>query len=304
MHCTSCGFDNPEGMNFCGKCATPLAPRCPQCGFENPPGFAFCGKCATPLAGQAGKKGEKVKRGKGKKEKKVTSGQWSVASSQPPIPNPQSWAGERRQLTVMFCDLVGSTALSARLDPEEYRAVVQAYQATSTTVIERYAGHIAQHLGDGLLVYFGYPTAHEDDARRAVRTGLEIITALQKQVPSPLVGEVPFFPSPFQGEGSTSSASAGEGSGNDQFYNTPHPSPLPQGARELQVRIGIHTGLVVVGEVGGGTKREQLALGETPNIAARVQAQAAPNEVWVSAATLRLVHGLFETEDRGPQELN
>jgi class 3 adenylate cyclase len=127
---------------------------------------------------------------------------------------------ERRQLTVLFCDLVGSTTLSTQLDPEDLREVVQAYQETCTTVIQRYEGHIAQHLGDGLLVYFGYPAAHEDDPHRAVRTGLEIIEALHHLNPR-----------------------------------------LP---RPLQVRIGIHTGLVVVGEIGSSAKREVLALGETP----------------------------------------
>ena len=104
----------------------------------------------------------------------------------------------------MFCDLVGSTALSARLDPEEYQAVVQTYQATCTAIIEPYAGHIAQHLGDGLLVYFGYPVAHEDDATRAVRAGLEIVAALQRQVPLPAGSgtgcgsetDIPLIPSP------------------------------------------------------------------------------------------------------------
>src|SRR5262249_58375075 len=118
---------------------------------------------------------------------------------------------ERRQLTVMFCDLVGSTALSAQLDPEELREVVRLYQETCTAVIQRYAGHIAQHLGDGLLVYFGYPLAHEDDAQRAVRAGIEIVEALQG-------------PGTREGE---------------------------QSRREpLQVRIGIHTGVVVIGEIG------------------------------------------------------
>lgn len=186
----------------------------------------------------------------------------------------------------MFCDLVGSTALSAQLDPEELREVIRAYQASSAAVIERYEGHIAQHLGDGLLVYFGYPVAHEDDAVRAVRAGLEIIQTLPTQGPSLLAEK-----------------GQGKGSGATRFLDTPHPSPLPQEARALQVRIGIHTGLVVVDEVGGGTKREQLALGETPNIAARLQNQAAPNEILVSTATLRLLHGLFETEDLGRQEL-
>jgi class 3 adenylate cyclase len=147
---------------------------------------------------------------------------------------------------VLFRDLVGSTALSAQLDPEELREVVRAYQDTGAAVIRRYEGYIAQHLGDGLLVYFGYPTAHEDDAARAVRAGVEIIHALRSQ-----------------------------------DSRTP-----------LHVRIGIHTGLVVIGEIGSSEKREMLALGETPNIAARVQGQAHPDEVIISAATHRLIaHG-------------
>ena len=191
---------------------------------------------------------------------------------QPPTPSTQPPTAERRQLTVMFCDLVGSTALSTQLDPEDLREVVQKYQQTCAEVIQRHEGYIAQYLGDGLLVYFGYPAAHEDDARRAVRTGLEIITTLQKQVPSPLVGEG-------QGEGAT---------GKDE---------------SSQVRIGIHTGLVVVGEIGTSEKRELLALGETPNIAARVQGLAEPNTVIISAATQRLVEGQFESQPFGSHML-
>jgi class 3 adenylate cyclase len=120
----------------------------------------------------------------------VQSSEFQVPSPpQPLAPNTQHLEAERRQLTVMFCDLVGSTALSAQLDPEELREVVRAYQETCTEVIRRYDGHVAQHLGDGLLVYFGYPVAHEDDAVRAVRAGLEIVTTIQARVPSPLVGE-------------------------------------------------------------------------------------------------------------------
>ena len=204
----------------------------------------------------------------------VISSQSSVVSSQPLVSSTQPADGARaplhaaraeatrRQLTVLFCDLVGSTTLSAQLDPEEYREVVQQYQDTCTAVIRRYEGHIAQHLGDGILVYFGYPVAHEDDAARAVRTGLEIITALRAS--------------------------------SLQDRQLPQP---------LQVRIGIHTGLVVIGEIGSSEKREMLALGETPNLAARIQGQANPDEVVISTATYRLVEGLFTCENRGQPEL-
>jgi class 3 adenylate cyclase/predicted ATPase len=183
--------------------------------------------------------------------------------------------GERRQLTVMFCDVVGSTALSERLDPEEWRAVVRNYQAACTAVIRRFEGHVAQYLGDGLLVYFGYPQAHEDDAQRAVRAGLGIISALQDASSSVVTGR------------------GGQGPAR----------ALAGGVPEIQIRIGIHTGLVVVGEIGDADKREQLALGETPNLAARLQGLAEPNAVVISAATHRLIAGLFECRDLGLHSL-
>jgi len=171
---------------------------------------------------------------------------------------------ERRQLTVLFCDLVDSTALSSQLDPEDYREVVRAYQATCAEVIRRCDGHIAQYLGDGLLVYFGYPQAHEDDAQRAVRAGLDIVEAM-----GPLTARLE----------------------RDRHLR-------------LAVRLGIHTGLVVVGALGGGSGREeQLALGETPNVAARLQGLAAPDTVVISAATQRLVQGLFACQALGTPAL-
>ena len=166
---------------------------------------------------------------------------------------------ERRQLTVMFCDIVGATDLSARLDPEELREIVRAYQAASAEVVERFDGHIAQYLGDGLLVYFGYPKAHEDDAERAVRAGLGIVAAV-----------------------------------HDLNTRLPHP---------IQVRVGLHTGRVVVGEMGSGHRHEQLALGETPNIAARIQGLAEANAVVVSDATYQLVQGMFTNSALGPQSV-
>jgi class 3 adenylate cyclase/predicted ATPase len=170
---------------------------------------------------------------------------------------------ERRQLTVLFCDLVDSTRLASQIDPEDYREVVRAYQQTCAAVIQRFEGHIAQYLGDGLLVYFGYPQAHEDDAQRAVRTGLDIVQAMA---------------------------------------TLNHRLAQEQGVR-LAVRIGIHTGLVIVGEVGGGSRQEQLALGETPNLAARLQGLAAPDTVVVSPATFRLVRGYFTAQELGAHSL-
>src|SRR6266446_1984776 len=186
----------------------------------------------------------------------------SVQPASPVMTSPTPEA-ERRQLTVMFCDLVDSTTLSSQLDPEEYRDVVRAYQRLCAEVITQFDGHIAQLLGDGLLVYFGYPQAHEDDAQRAVRTGLGILDAM--------------------------------GDLNKALQQTK--------GIQLAVRLGIHTGLVVVGEMGGAGRQEQLALGEVPNIASRIEGLAAPNTLVISEATHRLVQGYFACQDLGVQTL-
>src|SRR6266704_912468 len=180
-----------------------------------------------------------------------------------PSVTPSPPEAERRQLTVMFCDLVDSTRLSGQLDPEDLREVVRAYQDTCAHVIARFEGHIAQYLGDGLLVYFGYPLAHEDDAQRAVRAGLGMIEAM--------------------------------GQLNTRLER--------ERGVHLAVRLGIHTGLVVVGEVGGGTRHEQLALGEAPNLAARLQGLATPNTLVISAATFQLLGGFFACQPLGTPSL-
>jgi class 3 adenylate cyclase/tetratricopeptide (TPR) repeat protein len=176
----------------------------------------------------------------------------------PPLPD-----AARRQLTVMFCDVVDSTTLSGQLDPEEYRDVLRAYQAACVEAIQRYDGYIAQHLGDGLLVYFGFPTAHEDDAQRAILAGLGMLDAMH-----------------------TRNTRLGQAHGV-----------------RLSIRVGIHTGLTVIGDIGAGQKHELLALGEAPNIAARIQSLAAPATVVISADTSRLVEGYFTVEDLGRQTL-
>ena len=167
---------------------------------------------------------------------------------------------ERRQLTVMFCDLVGSTAMSEALDPEDLRAVIGAYQDACAGVIARYEGFIARYMGDGLLVYFGYPVAHEDDAERAVRVGLDVLAAV--------------------------------------------PELKVQTGLDLQIRIGVATGLVVAGDIiGEGASEERAVLGETPNLAARLQSLAEPNTIVISAETRQLTTEVFTYEDLGGHDL-
>jgi class 3 adenylate cyclase len=251
MRCPQCQCENRAGRRFCAECGAPLPVACPVCGYTNEPGEKFCGGCGVPLAGPP--------------SQALQSTQYPA---QPTGPRPQEAPppvargtpdAERRQLTVLFCDLVDSTVLASQLDPEEWREVVRAYQDTCAKVIARYDGHIAQYLGDGLLVYFGYPLAHEDDAQRAVRAGLGMIEAL--------------------GQLNTSLAQ--------------------ERGVQLALRLGVHTGLVVVGEIGGGAKHEQLALGETPNVAARLQGIAAPNTMVISAATFQLLGGYFACQPLG-----
>lgn len=180
------------------------------------------------------------------------------------IPGPTASASrneaERRQLTVMFCDLVGSTALSGRLDPEDLRVVIGAYQEACGGVISAFEGYIARYVGDGLLVYFGYPQAHEDDAERAVRAGLGVVEAVRDLDPREDVN--------------------------------------------LEVRIGIATGLVVAGDiVGKGASEEHAVLGETPNLAARLQGMAEPDTLLIADSTRRLLGSQFDFDDLGARQV-
>jgi class 3 adenylate cyclase/predicted ATPase len=185
-----------------------------------------------------------------------------IAAAEVPAPEPAAGsAAERRQLTVMFCDLAGSTALSARLDPEELREVFAAYHRAVAAVVRRFDGLVAKYMGDGVLAYFGYPRAHEDDAERAVRAGLDIVAAVGELDPPAAIGK-------------------------------------------LEVRIGIATGLVVVGDlIGEGEAQERGVVGETPNLAARLQALAEPGTVVVPAATRRLIGDLFRLRGLGRHAL-
>ena len=202
--------------------------RCSSCREDNPEGTRFCGHCGALL-------------------RTSTS----------------DGTGELRQLTVLFCDLVGSTALSESLDPEDFGEVTGAYHAVCATMIRRHDGHIAQYLGDGVMAYFGYPMAHEDDARRAVRAALEINGALAELTAR---------------------------------FRT-------QRGIVLNARVGIHTGPVFVGEAIGVERREHLAVGKTPNLAARIQSIAAPGTVVVSRDTYRIVRGYFDFRSLGAHEI-
>ena len=191
------------------------------------------------------------------KDIKKSEPEVAVATAIPVAPRPQDTA-ERRQVTVMFSDLVGSTALSARMDPEDLREVISAYQKCVAETVRRFGGFVAKYMGDGVLVYFGYPQAHEDDAAQAVRAGLELIGAVS---------------------------------------SLKHDAPL-------QTRVGIATGLVVVGDlIGSGEAQERGIVGETPNLAARLQGIAEPNMVVIADGTRRLLGNLFELEDLGAKDL-
>src|SRR6202043_2091027 len=182
-----------------------------------------------------------------------------LASPQHAFTEPKTQdAAERRQVTVMFSDLVGSTALSSRMDPEDLREVIAAYQKCVTQTVRRFGGFVAKYMGDGVLIYFGYPQAHEHDAERAVLAGLELIAAV-----------------------------------------TALKSPV-----SLQTRVGIATGLVVVGDLmGSGEAQERGIVGETPNLAARLQGIAEPNTVVIAEGTRRLLGSLFELRDLGAKDL-
>ena len=250
MKCPRCGGGNREGARFCRECGLLFEATCSSCGAPVQAGSKFCDSCGVPLTPAAPVASRELSK---------VAGTAAGAGRTPKEPAD----AERRQLTVLFCDLVGSTELAARLDPEVLRDVVRAYQQVCDAVIKRFRGHVAQYLGDGLLVYFGYPVAGEDDPRRAVHSAGGIIDEL---------------------------AALNERLRRERDIT-------------LAVRVGIHTGLVVVGEIGGSARRDALALGQTPNIAARLQAIAEPDTVVISAATHHLLRGTVAVSDLGAQVL-
>ncbi|MBI3758335.1 MAG: AAA family ATPase [Deltaproteobacteria bacterium] len=232
IRCSKCGFENSPGQKFCSECGTALFGKCGKCDADNSSGSKFCGNCGASLISSR------------------------VAAPVSPPASSRKVAGERRHLTVLFCDLVGSTAIAAQLDPEEWRETVAGYHRAAAAAVTRFEGRVAKYLGDGVMAYFGWPHAHDNDAERAARAGLAILDAISQL--------------------------------NQQ----------PRHAK-LSARIGIDSGAVVIGQGAGA---EADVFGDTPNIAARVEAAADPDTVAITNATHRLLAGLFVVEDRGAHD--
>jgi len=225
MHCTSCAAEVPEQSKFCWQCGAALVRRCPACRAANPAQKKFCAECGTRLRAES-----------------------PVAKVQDTRPI------ERRQLTVLFCDLVGSTELSAGLDPEDFSAIIAGYRRCIVETIGRFGGFVARHHGDGAVVYFGYPHAHEDDAERAVQASLALVQAI---------------------------------------------AALPA-KEKLSARIGVATGVALVGDMSDSAISEEHGiLGDTPNLAARLQSLAAPGSVVISGRTKTIVGSQFAYLDLG-----
>ena len=237
MQCLNCHADNPDSGHFCTRCGAALPAKCLHCEVVNSPESKFCGGCGASLEGAA----------------RTANG---IVAAMPPAfeESPSSFisGGERRHLTVLFCDIVGSTSLAKSLDPEDLNAITRRYYDCCTDAIHQFDGLVANYIGDGVMALFGYPRAHEDDAERAIHAALTIIRAVRPA----------------------------------------------NSTDKLKVRIGIATGLVVVGEDGARPlTKEKTVVGETPNLAAHLQSEAGPNQVLISDATRRLVGDVFMLDE-------
>lgn len=241
IQCVECDHENRDEASFCTACGTSLVRRCLACGAISQAQASFCDACGATL------------------ENTATPAAQDLTPTANDSTKSVSTDAERRHLTVLFCDLVGSSKLSELLDPEEFRDLLAVYQDSCAAVVSKYDGQVARYVGDGLLIYFGYPQAHEDDAPRALRAALEIVEAVSQ---------------------------------------LELPTALPIDA--LAVRIGIATGTVVVGDIGSGGRRDKMAVvGETPNLAARLQTLASPGEIIIAEQTFELVEGYFDIDDLG-----
>src|SRR6266545_5721189 len=235
MQCPRCHAENAAGIRFCGQCAAPLASPCPSCGVSNPPENKFCGQCAAPLG-------------------KLARPRFASPDAYTPrhlaekiLTSKSALEGERKQVTVLFCDLPGSTTLAERLGPDAMHGFLNRFFELALAEIHRYEGTINQFLGDGFMALFGAPLAYEDHARRAIVAALGIQRRLAER--------------------------------RHEF--------LPALAESLAIRMGINTGFVVVGKIGDNLRMDYTAVGDTTNVAARLQQLAEPGAVLLSEATHR-----------------
>src|SRR5271168_3177518 len=243
MKCPRCSADNLSGMKFCGRCGAPLGVPCPSCGSGNPPEHRFCGHCGAPLD---------------------RPGLQASVAREPFTPKPAAVSGtalpgEMKQVTVLFCDIVGSTPLTERLGAEAMRDLLSSFLATSLAEVDRYGGTAPQFTGDGFMALFGAPVTQEDHVQRALLAALAIQRAL----------------------GGTEDARDGA-------------------KLDLPVRIGIHTGPVVFGPVADKLRMEYTAIGDTANVAARLQQAAEPATILLSEATYELAQSYARVEPVGP----
>jgi class 3 adenylate cyclase/tetratricopeptide (TPR) repeat protein len=267
MTCPQCRFENPPGMRFCGQCGSPLARRCAQCGTEAPAGFRFCGHCGASLTAETSATA-RVATPPGPPSFVADAARPSAAYTPKHLADKilkgrSALEGERRQVTVLFADVAGFTTLAEKLDPEEVHRLIERCFEAITTEVHRFEGTVNQYTGDGVMALFGAPIAHEDSARRAVHAALGIQRAIREV------------------------------------------SQLIQAERglSLEMRIGLNTGPVVVGKIGDDLRMDYTAVGDTTNLAARMQQTARPGSVRLSEATHRVVAGFFETLDLGVVEI-
>src|SRR5213593_4764754 len=262
MRCASCGFENPEGMKFCGECATPLKRRCPQCGVENPPGFKFCGECATPLTERPA----------------IAQSAPGAVSSTPAHYTPKHLAerilaeqaaleargttdGERKTITALFADIKGSMSLIEDLDPEDARRLVDPALQLMMDAVHRYEGYVAQSTGDGIFAFFGAPIAHEDHPQRA------LYAALRMQEESRRYAEK---------------------------------LRLEKSLPSLQIRVGINTGEVVMrGVRKDDLHTDYTPIGHSTGLASRMEGLATPGSIVVSEHTYKLTEGYFAFKPLG-----
>jgi class 3 adenylate cyclase len=256
MRCPSCGFENPEGMNFCGRCGTQLSPRCPHCDFENPPGFAFCGKCGASFAEPT----------PAARPQALTSPLPRLQTSTPAhlaekiLTSRSALEGERKQVTVLFADLKGSMELLADRDPEEARQLLDPVLERMMDAVHRYEGTVNQVMGDGIMALFGAPIAHEDHAVRACYAALAMQTAIRRY--------------------------------SEDLRRT-------QGI-EVQIRVGLNSGGVVVRAIDNDLHMDYTAVGQTTHLAARMEQLALPGTIRLPVDTWRLAEGFVEVKALGP----